>query len=221
MFRFNLKKEVTIEIKFPSNSEERGVELTYAFIKGQEPVTRNDYFYFEEGQFRFKWNDELHTDFATLMGLLVGGVDALEKHINKCYQSGKVEPLTLKTNPKFLNEEDREYLSNAQLLEESDSEVLRSIWRWYYGEKILKEDLLGWTIREITREQYPSEEQSDIHFAKEVLQNHFRKEYSIFIQYKEGQVHFYMVYIPGQDQQNVFVYVDGGESFRNWVLCGR
>lgn len=220
MFNLNLKKEVTFTIT-PPMREEGYVKITYAFTKDQEPVTIADHFDFKDGKFVFKWDDEAHQDFAILMGLLEGGMEALESHLNFCYQSGKIEPLILKTNPKFLNEEDREYLTDEQLKEESSSGVLRSIWKWYYNGKILKEWLKDWKEFEITKDQFSSHsvnKRNDLKFAQQVLKQNFTIEYSVFIQYENGNSHFYVVKIPQSEKQFVALYVEGGDSFGNWIV---
>lgn len=221
MFNLNLKKEVTFTIT-PPMREEGYVRITYAFTKNQDPVTIADHFDFKDGKFVFKWDDEFHQDFGILVGLLEGGMEALEKHINKCYKTGKCEQLTLKTNPKFLNEDDREYLTDEQLKEESSSGVLRTIWKWYYNGKILREWLKNWSITEISREQFPFtsiDEKNDLKFAQRVLKERFSIEYSVFIKYENGKPHFYVVKIPQSEKQFVAVYVEGGESFGNWLLA--
>lgn len=220
MFNLNLKKEVTFTIT-PPIREVGYVRITYAFTKTQEPVTIADHFDFKDGRFVFKWDDEFHRDFAILMGLLEGGMEALESHLNLCYQSGKIEPLTLKTNPKFLNEEDMEYLTDEQLKEESPSGVLRSIWKWYYNGKILKEYLKDWYGVEITRDQSPFcsiDEKNDLKFAQQALKKRFTTEYSAFIKYENGKPRFCVVKIPHSEKQFVAVYVEGGDSFGNWLI---
>ena len=220
-FEHDLKKEVTFTIT-PPMREEGYVRVSYSFIKDSEDITIADHFDFKDGKFVFKWDDEFHKDFGILVGLLEGGMEALEAHINKCYQTGKCEPLTLKTNPKFLNEADREYLTDEQLEEESSSEVLKSIWKAYYNGKVLREFLKDWSITEITREQFPfnsREEDNDLDFAYTALCEHFSRDYSMFIKYQKGKAHFYVVRIPERDKRLVYVYVEGGESFGNWLLA--
>lgn len=218
---FNLKKEVTFTIT-PPIREVGFVRLTYAFTKDQEPITVSDHFDFKDGKFIFKYGDEFRQDFLVLMGLLEGGIEALENHINHCYQENTVEPLTLKVKNKFLNEEDKEYLNDSQLKKLVPSDVLISILKKVYNNKILKEDVEQWGIDTITREQFPfcsEDHKNDIHFAQAVLKEQFTERYSIFIKYFDEVPEFNLVFMPEEFKQVVAVYVDGGDSFGNWIVA--
>lgn len=220
MFKLNLRKEVTFEFDKIIPDVDY-VLMKYSFCKGSEPKASTDYFIFKDGKFVYDVGRfGIDNEFLILMGLLEGGMEALEDHINKCYKENKLEPLTLKTKNKFLDEEDKHYLTDEELKKIVHSDVLASIIKKYYNNFVCEEDTVGWEIDTITREEFPyssDENKNDIHFALDVLHTEFTKRHSMFIKYKNDKPIFNLVLMPQGFNQVVAIYVEGGDSFGNWI----
>ena len=107
----------------------------------------------------------------------------------------------------------------------ANRDILASVLKWYYkGCKMPVEDISEWGITEITKEQFDDiakDENNDLEFARRVIETNFPRtkssSYSMFIKYSEGIPKFFVVRTLVVIDPAVYVYVEGGESFGNWL----